>query len=118
MNLVAGKYVDDRGSEWQMLVGEEYFNQAGLGWAAADPTDPMLKTIDKSFKPRVVLVRSSQGETRRIVCATKTATAYMGSASSIDTSKNDDATLYTSTVYGYEGERRRFIRPAAPTQGA
>lgn len=118
MNLVAAKYVDDRGDEWQMAIGEEYFNQAALGWVAADPTDPMLKTIDRSFKPRVVLVRSSQGETRRIVCGTKTATAYMGTASSIDVSKDDDATLYTATVYGYEGERRRFRRPVAPTQGA
>lgn len=118
MQLTAGKYVDDRGNEWQMLVGDEYFDQAPLGWVAADPTDPMLKTTDRSFKPRVVLVRSSQGETRRIVCATKTATAYMGTSSSITVSKDDDATAYTATVYGYEGERRRFIRPIAPTQGA
>lgn len=117
MQLVAAKYVDDRGAEWQMLIGEEYFNQAALGWVAADPTDPVLKTIDRSFKPRVVLCRAVSGETRRITCGTKTATAYMGSTSSIAISHDDDAVAVTATVYGYEGERRRFPRPIAPTQG-
>ena len=116
MKLVSAKYTDDRALDWQVLIGEEYFDQAELGWSAADPVDPILKTTDASFKPRCVLVRASSGETRRIMCGTKTATAYLGTALTIDISHDDDATMYTSTVYGYEGERRRFRRPTPPVQ--
>jgi fibrillarin-like rRNA methylase len=65
----------------------------------------------------VVLARAVSGETRRIVCGTKTSTAYLGSTSSIAVSHDDDLVAVTATVYGYEGERRRFPRPAAPEQG-
>jgi hypothetical protein len=116
MLLVPAQYTDDRGGTWTVSIGQEYFAQAALGWAEAVATDPPLRLSDRAFKPRCVLVRTSSGESRRIICGSKTSTAYLGTTATINTSKDDNVTQYVSTVYGYEGERRRFRRPDAPAQ--
>lgn len=117
MLLVAAKYVDDRGGEWSVGIGQEYYAQAELGWVAADPTDPPLRSNDPSFKMRVCLAIDSTGARRRIPCGNKTATAYTGGDTAIVVSHDDNNTAYVATVYGYEGERRRFRVPASPAQG-
>lgn len=116
MDKVAAKYVADDASEWQMLVGQVYYDQAELGWAPATPGKPVIKSNDPQFRPRVALCIDSSGALRRIVCGTKTATAYVTAGTSIDVSHTEDAIAYVATTYGYEGERRRFPVPAAPAQ--
>lgn len=116
MKLVTGRYVDDHGRNWAMAVGEEYFDQAGLGWTASEPEDLPFSSASASLKPRVVICRASSGETRRIVAATAACGAYSGSLNTIDISHDDDATGYLATIYGWEGERTRNRRPPAPAQ--
>jgi hypothetical protein len=118
MPLVKGpyNYLADDNSEWTVVIDAAIGAQAIFGFATHDPTHPVLKSNDRSFKMRHCLVIASNGKKYRVPCGTAAATAYVTNGTACTVHQARDDTALVGRTYGYEGERRRFAIGSAPTQ--
>ena len=118
MPLTKGPYMytDDRGDTFVVVIDAAIGAQAAFGFGEAVLGDPWLKSRDGSHKMRHCIVMASNGKSYQIPCGSKTATAYVTAGTAVTVHQSRDDTALNAVTYGYEGERRREPKPAAPTQ--